>query len=219
MQLMDAFYKRYRGWVLLVTLAAIGCVTAIAPVEKTLGVNVRLVYLHGAWVWAGKIAFALASLAGLVHLGQWARGRSTSPDTRREQKFWSGWSLALGRTGLVFWLTYLPLSLYVQQMNWGGIFWDEPRWKVPLAFGVAAVLVQAAVYLFERPLLTSLINLVFGVALWVGLANVQNVLHPDSPIFASGSLRIEGFFVALLLLSLGVLLQVALFFRKIERTG
>jgi hypothetical protein len=51
----------------------IGLVTALAPVEQTLGANVRLVYLHGAWVWVGIISFGLAALSGLV----------TSTDTRK----------------------------------------------------------------------------------------------------------------------------------------
>ena len=125
---------------------------------------------------------------------------------------WAAWSLALGRAGLVFWLTYLPLSLLVQKLNWGGIYWDEPRWRVPLAFGVVAAALQVALVLFDRPVLTALGNLVFGLALWIGLANVQNVLHPDSPIFSSGSVRIELFFSALVLLSLFCMLQIAAWF-------
>ncbi len=201
---MDVWFSRFRRHrlpLLLGTLALIALVTSLGPLEKTLGANVRLIYYHGAWVWAGKAAFALAALAGLIGL--------LRPANRRRL---TAWSLALGRTGLVFWLTYLPLSLLVQQLNWGGIYWDEPRWRVPAAFGVAAVLLQAAILLFDLPLLTLAANLVFGVALWVALANVQNVLHPDLPIFSSGSLRIEIYFIGLLLLCLFCMLQVALWF-------
>jgi hypothetical protein len=187
------------------TLAVIALVTALAPLEKTLGARVRLVYYHGAWVWTGKAAYGLAAAAGLAGL--------LLPAARRR---WAAWSLALGRAGLVFWLTYLPLSLLVQQINWGGIYWNEPRWRVPAAFGVAAVLLQVALVLFNQPVLTALANLVFGVALWVGLANVQNVLHPDSPIFGSGSLRIEAFFIALLALSLFCMAQIVVWFFREE---
>ncbi len=200
---LTRFITRYRLPLLAGVLALIGLVTALAPLEKTLGARVRLVYFHGAWVWSGKAAFALAALAGLAALVlRRARGR------------WAAWSLALGRAGLVFWLTYLPLSLLVQQLNWGGIYWDEPRWRVPFAFGVAAVALQAALTLFERPLLTALGNLVFGAALWIGLANTQNVLHPDSPIFGSGSLRIELFFSGLVALSVICMLILAQWFYR-----
>jgi hypothetical protein len=197
------FFARYRIVMLLGTLVLIGVVTALGPLEKTLGAQVRLIYYHGAWVWTGKIAYALAALAGLLGL--------LLPASRRRL---TAWSLALGRTGLVFWLTYLPLSLLVQQINWGGIYWDEPRWRIPAAFGVATVLVQAALLLFDLPLLTLAANLVFGVALWLGLANTQNVLHPDSPIFSSGSLRIELFFIGLLLLCIFCMIQIAFWFFK-----
>lgn len=200
---MVAFFRRHRLPSLLLSLLIIAAVTAVSPLEKTLGANVRLIYFHGAWVWTGKVAFALAGAVGLAAL--------LFPGLRARL---AGWSLALGRAGLVFWLTYLPLSLLVQQLNWGGIFWDEPRWRVPAAFGVAAVLVQVALTLFNSAVLTALANLVFGVALWIALAQTQNVLHPDSPIYGSGSLRIEFFFSLLVALSLVCLLQITLWIRE-----
>lgn len=185
-----AFLRQKRIWWagLLLTLAALALVTAFAPLERTLGEKARLVYFHGAWVWAGKAAFAAAAAAGLVGL-------------LLKSYAWQKVSLAVGRTGMVFWLTYLPLSLWVQQMNWGGIFWDEPRWRIPLMFGMVGLLLQVGLTLIGDLRLTSLANLVFGVALWWQLASIQNVLHPDSPIFQSDSTRIQAFFVVLLLLS------------------
>ncbi len=192
---------------MLVILAVIVAVTAFAPVERTLGENARLVYFHGAWVWAGKIAFAAAAISGLVGL-------------ILRSSIWQRVSLSLGRTGMVFWLTYLPLSLYVQQVNWGGIFWDEPRWRVPLMFGIVGLLLQAGLWLMNDLRLTSGANLVFGTLLWWMLGNIQNVLHPDSPILQSDAVRIQMFFAALLALSLifGVLLAGWLF-RADERSG
>ncbi len=183
------------AWVgLLLTLCLIALVTAFAPVERTLGERVRLVYFHGAWVWAGKAAFAAAAAAGLVGLVHWG-----PPAARRA---WRRASLALGWTGMVFWLTYLPLSLLVQQMNWGGIFWDEPRWRIPLTLGVVGLLLQVGLYLMEDLRLASGANLVFGIALWVWLGSIENVLHPDSPIFQSDAIRIQVFFTLILLLAL-----------------
>ncbi len=177
-------------WIgLLLTGLAIAVVAWLAPLEQTLGENSRLVYFHGAWVWAGKIAFGAASAAGLVGLVK--RGLT-----------WHRASLALGRAGMFFWLTYLPLSLYVQQVNWGGIFWDEPRWRVPLMFGIAGLLLQIGLALMDDLRLVSSANLVFGVALWWFLGSIQNVLHPDSPIVQSNAVDIQVFFFILLALSL-----------------
>ncbi len=189
-------------------LVLIGLVAALAPIERTLGARVRLVYFHGAWVWAGKVAFAAAGVCGLAGLALPA-GSAKKRGLQRA-------SVALAWTGMFFWLTYLPLSLVVQQMNWGGIFWDEPRWKIPLAFGVVGGLLQAGLFLLEDMRLSSAANGVFGVALWWFLGNIENVLHPDSPIFESDAVAIQAFFAALVLLSVlfGVVLA-ALLFRKV----
>lgn len=199
MNALLSFARRYRIALFGANIALLLLVTLLSPMEQTLGWRAQAVYFHGAWVWTGKIAFALASLAGLVSL-IWLKKRSAA----------ANWSLTLGRTGLFFWLTYLPMSIWVQQINWGGVYWDEPRWRIPMAFGVAAILLQVALALFEQPILTGVANLVFGVALWWALATTQNVLHPDSPIFGSGSLNIEIFFILLNGLSLVFLVQVAL---------
>ena len=199
MQSIIHFARRHRTALMGANLVLLLFITLISPLEQTLGWKARAVYFHGAWVWTGKIAFALAALAGLAAL-LLPRMRATA----------ANWSLALGRTGMVFWLTYLPMSLWIQQINWGGIFWDEPRWRVPLAFGVAGVLLQVALVLFDRRLLTAVGNLVFGVGLWWALASIQNVLHPDSPIFGSGALDFEIFFMILAGLSLVFMAQIGL---------
>lgn len=185
---------------MLVVLAVIVVVTAFAPVERTLGERARLVYFHGAWVWAGKIAFAAAAFSGLAGLAL-------------RSAVWQRVSRAFGWVGMVFWLTYLPLSLYVQQVNWGGIFWDEPRWRVPLMFGIVGLLLQIGLWLMNDLRLTSGANIVFGTLLWWMLGSIQNVLHPDSPIMQSDAIRIQMFFAALLALSIvfGALLASLLF--------
>jgi hypothetical protein len=178
-------YNTLRRAAFPVTLVLIGLVTAFSPLERTLGANVRLVYLHGAWVWTGKVAFAAAGLAGLAGLFA-------------HRPAGHAWSRALGLTGMLFWITYLPLSLVVQQINWGGILWDEPRWKTALVIGIVGLLLQAGLTLISLPALTSAANLVFGAGVWLALAETPNVLHPNSPIASSGSLLIQVFFVVLL---------------------
>lgn len=200
--------QRYQPLGLAVTLLVIGLAVALGPSERTLGGNLRLVVLHGSWVWTGKIAFAGAALAGLAGLigssGRWVR--------------WQNLSLALGRTGLAFWLTYLPMSLIVQQQNWGGIFWDEPRWRIPFTFGVVGLLLQLGLWVLNQPRIGGAANLVYGAALWWQLGGITNILHPDSPIFSSESTAIQAFFILILALSLAAALQVnALFYRRIYR--
>jgi hypothetical protein len=196
----------------LLTLVLMGLVASLAPLERSLGVNARLVYFHGAWVWAGKIAFGAAALAGLGGLVLRRWGKPT----------WAGrlpaWALALGRTGLFFWATYLPMSLLVMQVNWGGLFLDEPRFTTPLTFGIVAMLLQAGFYLLDhQPDLVCLGSLAYGVALWAALGGITNILHPDSPVYTSDSFLIQAFFTILLLLALLTGWQIALFlYRRVK---
>lgn len=177
------------------TLALIGLVTLFAPVEKDLGANARLVYFHGAWVWSGLVCFLLSGIAGMGGL------------LARRQAF-QAWSKILGWTAMIFWLTYLPVSLLVMKLNWGGLFLDEPRWRVPLAFAIVGVLLQAGLALLNRPALTSLANAGFAAALGISLSNITNILHPDSPIFNASS-DIQLYFISLLVLSIAAGGQMA----------
>ena len=170
-------------------IASIVLLTFIGPEEKSLGSNVRIVYLHGAWVLTAEAAFALAALAGLAGLA-----------ARRD--VFHAWSAALGRAGIVFWISYLPLSMLAMQANWNGLFLAEPRFRLALTFAVVGVLLQVGLWLINHKWLTSLANLAFFVALRVVFAAAQNIMHPPpSPIFNSGLWNVIAFFVGLNLLN------------------
>ena len=173
------------GSVILIALLAL-----FGPEEKDLGSNVRIVYLHGAWVLAAELAFIAAGLAGLVaFIGK--------------RDAFHHWSAALGRTGIVFWVTYLPLSLWAMQTNWNGLFLSEPRFRLALIFAVTGVLLQVGLWLINTNWVTSVANVVFIVVLRVIFASADNVMHPPpSPIFNSGNYAIIGFFVGLIALTM-----------------
>lgn len=168
-------------------LAAAGLLAAFAPVEKTLGANARIVYLHGAWVWVAMLCFLLAALAGLAGLAWRHAGLQD-------------WSLALGRTGLCYWVTFLPMSLWVMQANWNGLFLDEPRFRIPLNYAIVGLLLQVGLAFFGRPSWAALANIGFAVALFTGISRAEYVLHPDSPIFNAEAGAIRLFFIGLLIL-------------------
>lgn len=171
------------------TIIAIAILALFGPEEKSLGSNVRLVYLHGAWVLTAEIAFFAAALAGLLGL-----------ILRRD--LFHTWSAALGRTGIIFWVTYLPLSLLAMQTNWNGLFLAEPRFRLAMIFAVTGVLLQLGLWLFNTPWLTSFANILYIIALRVIFSSAENIMHPPpSPIFNSGNFVIIGFFVALILLT------------------
>ena len=179
-------FKRFSPLLLFfVTVLVIAVLALFGPDEQSLGSNVKIVYLHGAWVLAAEVAFAAAGLVGLLALA-----------LRRERLH--QWSAALGRTGIVFWLTYLPLSLWAMEANWNGLFLAEPRFRLALIFAITGTLLQIGLWLIDVDWLTSLANIVFIVALRVVFSTASNIMHPPpSPIFNSGLWNIIIFFVLL----------------------
>ncbi|MCK4726310.1 MAG: hypothetical protein KAT29_10920, partial [Anaerolineales bacterium] len=146
--------KLYQSPLLLfcILLLVIILVTASGPAEKVLGANARIVYLHGAWVWAALFGFAAAALVGLLGF-----------ILRRSNLHL--WSRALGRTGLFFWITYLPLSMWAMQTNWNGLFLAEPRWRFAMIFAIGGLILQAGISLIGNPAGASLANIAFFLAL------------------------------------------------------
>lgn len=172
------------------TVIVIALLALFGPEEKSLGASVRIVYLHGAWVLAAELAFLAAGLAGLIALL-----------TRRAA--FHNWSAALGRAGIIFWVTYLPLSLWAMQSNWNGLFLSEPRFRLAAIFAVTGVLLQAGLWLIDMDWLTSLANIIFIIVLRVIFSTAENIMHPPpSPIFSSGNYLIIGFFITLVFLTL-----------------
>lgn len=182
---------------LLSVIAIIIIVTFFGPEEKALGSNVRIVYLHGAWVLTAEIAFAAAALAGAVGI--------MSSFIKQMVSYQSGllnWSEALGRTGILFWVTYLPLSIWAMQSNWNGLFLAEPRFRLALTFAVVGVLMQAGLWMLDNKMFTAAANIAYIVVLRVIFASAANIMHPPpSPIFNSGNYQIIAFFVGLNLLT------------------
>ena len=163
-------------WFALLLLAT-GLFTLTGPVEKTLGANARIVYLHGAWVWTALAAFLAAGVLGGLGLVM----RRTNLQR---------WSRAVGRTGLFFWITYLPISMWAMQTSWNGLFLSEPRWRLAVIFAISGLLLQIGVTLLENPAWAAVANLFFCITLLLALSQTQNVMHPPAPIFYSEAARI-----------------------------
>jgi hypothetical protein len=154
-------------------------------------------------VWASLAAFLSAGVFGSLGL----------LTHRISFHFWSG---AFGRTGLIFWVTYLPLSLWAMQSNWNGLFLAEPRWRLALVFAITGILLQVGLGLAGKPSLTSAFNLGYFIALMIALQQTTNVMHPASPILNSDAWRIQLFFFGLVLLTFLAAWQIARWWYKIE---
>jgi hypothetical protein len=180
----------------LVLLFMIVLLTAVGPAEKSLGVNVRVVYLHGAWVWTSMLALIGAGVAGLAAI-------------ITQRKHLHSWSRVLGWTGLLFWITYLPISVWAMQTNWNGLYLSEPRWRLALIFGISGLLLQVGLALIDNLNWTSAANLTYIGVLLITLSRTQEVMHPRSPILQSDSRLIQAYFAALLVITLLLAWQVA----------
>jgi hypothetical protein len=179
------------------TLVLIIFLTFFGPEEKSLGANVRIVYLHGAWVLAAEAAFFAAAIAGAVGLVF-----HFIPAIASRENGFHKWSAALGRTGIVFWLTYLPLSLWAMEANWNGLFLAEPRFRLALTFAVVGLLLQIGLWIINLRWMTSLANVIFIITLRFVFSQASNIMHPPpSPIFSSGIWSIIIFFIALNMLA------------------
>ena len=185
-----------------ILLALTGLVALTAPEEQTLGgPNARLVYFHGALVWASLLTWFLAAGAGLIGL------------LRRDGRFHAV-SKVLGRVGLLWWALYIPVSILAANATWANNTWNltflmEPRFQVAFQM-IALMLVAQAVVLFSNhPAAPSVTNLIV-VAIMVLLLNVTDrVLHPPAPIRDTESLRIQLAFAVMTLLLLLAGFQIA----------
>lgn len=186
---LGMFSKVKPSYLLPALLVLIAAVALLGPAEAELGTNVRIVYLHGAWVWTALAGFASAAGAGLIGLISRRRG-------------WLQQSKVLGQAGAIFWITYLPLSLWAMQANWNGLFLLEPRWRIGMDFALIALLLQAAILLLHIPFMTGLLNVGYAGSLLWSLSRAEQVMHPPSPIASSDSSLIQIYFAGLVLLCL-----------------
>jgi hypothetical protein len=191
---------------LLIFFAGLLLLSLIAPAEKTLGTSARVVYLHGVWVWAALSSFGFAGAVGLV--GLLARKESLHR-----------WSRAWGRTGLIFWITYLPISMWAMQTNWNGLFLAEPRWRLAIVFAIGGLALQIGLVFLEKPIWASVVNLLYFAILLVALQMTENVMHPPSPILDSNALRIQLYFFSMLILAFLMAWQVARIWHRLEQPG
>ena len=65
------------------------------------------------------------------------------------------------------------------------------------------MLLQIGLTLLARPVFTSLFNVLFFVALRIALSQADYVMHPPpSPIFSSGILSLQLFFIGIIFLTM-----------------
>lgn len=171
-------------------------ISVLAPPERTLGSQARLIYFHGGWVWAALIGFGLSGASGLFGF-----------ISRKIPLL--AWSNALQRSALIFWWLFLPMSLWVMQVSWNGLFLAEPRFHIPLNFAIIGLIFQVATTLIANPSLSGLVNFMFAGGLFGALGGAEYILHPQMPILNSQAGVLRYVFFALVILLCGACWSLA----------
>jgi hypothetical protein len=187
------------GASLLVLAVAALALAWATPNDVTLKGTSKVVYIHGALVWTALLTLTAAGIVGLAALAAMLVQRDS---------VMHAWALALGRTGLLFWVAYIPVSMLASRMAWNAVFLAEPRYTTAFRVLAVGVIVQVIVLLFNRPAISSGLHAAQAAVLWAMLLTTPSVLHPDSPILRSvPSIQ---FFFGLMVLACGMAaLQVA----------
>ncbi len=190
-------WQLVRGRFLPLLAAGLGLLLALwlalAPSEAQLGQVIKLIYVHGALVWTGLLAFSLAGCLGVIALllHYVVRGRAG---------VWYRGSRAAGRAALIVWVIYSISAMLVTGLTWGQwIAWNEPRVRATAMILLAAAAAAMMVRLVDQREFTALVNIALGVAPWLVVTRVEAIRHPVNPIGGSGSAAMQGYYLLILL--------------------
>jgi hypothetical protein len=172
----------------------------LAPAESRLGNVVKLVYVHGALVWAGLFTFSAAGLLGLVALVvRHLIGRPARATT------WYLGTEAASLAALIVWGIYVVSAMIVTGLTWGQLVaWNEPRVRVTGLILVAAVVLFVVARLVNHADFAALVNLLLGIVPWVMVQQADVIRHPVDPIGGSGSTAIQGYYLLIQLTVAGL---------------
>ena len=185
---IDKFRRKPLPWLLLGGLiTAVFFVLYLAPAEATLGTGIRTVYIHVALTWTGMAGFVFAGLLGLIVL------ISANEKLAR-------WMQTLGWVAFGFYVAGIAMSAIASHVNWGGVFWQEPRMMAALnSLPVATIIMGLNIWIpwvRVRGLLQAILPMIVA---WITYS-APLVLHPRNPIFSSEATGIQLAFISIFLL-------------------
>lgn len=158
-------------------LGLIGLAAALwlIPPEQTLGNVIKVIFLHGALVRVGLLAFTAAGILS----GAFLLTRNPSLFT---------WAMAAQKGAVLLWIVYSLTSMISTRLSWGEwIAWEEPRVRASihvLWFSIACLLL--GIWIGNR-YVAAAINLLVTGAAWTLIRGATIIRHPFDPIGASGS--------------------------------
>jgi hypothetical protein len=170
----------------VIVLATI--VVIVAPEEQTLGRGIKVVYVHVAFIWTGMVSLLLTGLAGL-----YVAAANHGP--------LQAWNRILGWIGLGLFAVGLMLSAPAARMNWGGVYWQEPRTLAALQVVAAGLIVQVLAGWPIPVRLRGLLHTLMALFMVYTIQMTPLVLHPRDPARSSSAAAIRGAFFSLFALA------------------
>ncbi len=172
-------------------LAFLGTLTLIAivlvlsaPEEQLLGRGIKVIYVHVALTWTGLLGMATTALVGL---GALVTGKQSLAD----------WAHTIGWVALGALFAGTVMSILAAHINWGAVFWQEPRLRAAMDTIAVAVIVQVLNGWITRQRVRGLLGIIpITFFVWTSLFAAL-VLHPESPVVARSASPMQFTFIAL----------------------
>jgi len=158
-----------------------------APSEQTLGSGIKSVYVHVALTWTGMSGFFVAGAVGLV--------AALFSRTRLQE-----WAHSIAWVSLAMFGAGLVMSAWAAIINWGAMFWQEPRSNSALQLLAAGLIVQVINSWSVSYRIKGSLNFLLSLFLLWSVMSTPLVLHPGSAARSSPSSAIRFTFFSLFVL-------------------
>jgi len=179
----------------------------LAPSETRLGNLVKLVFVHGALVWSGLLAFTLAGALGLVSLVVQHIVGSLAPAARERAPTWYRGTESASLAALIVWVAYVISSMAVTGLTWGQLIaWNEPRVQATGLILVAALVLFIVARLVANGDFSAIVSVLMGIVPWVVVKQAGVIRHPVDPIGGSESAAMQQYYGLILLTVVGLTL-------------
>lgn len=219
---LEIAIKRVLPLLAAVMLVLLVVWVVLAPSESRLGNLVKLVFVHGALVWTGLLAFSIAGALGLLSLVLSHLVGSVAPALRLSAPVWYRGTEAAGLGALIIWLATVVSSMAVTGLTWGQLVaWNEPRVQATGLILLAALALLIVARLVANRDFTAIVGVLMGIVPWILVQRAGVIRHPVDPIGESQSAAIQIFYLLILLtvVGLGLTLIAWLWARAEERAA